>query len=146
MKKYISIIISAVLIILAIYTINYISNPERQIKKFVSENSKELVTIAESHLNSDTTIETYKGVKVEPVFSGKNEIVQFFYDGKGIAPASKYYGFYYSPDDVPAAYQNTNFNLAYVSDNEWKWSEDGTDNGGRTIRIIENWFYYEAWF
>lgn len=145
MKKYISIIIAAVLIILAIHTVNYISNPERKIRNFINENSKELVTIAESYLNSDTTIKTYKGVKVENVFSRNNDIVQFYYDGKGIAPASKYYGFYYSPDDVPAAYQNMNYNLTYVSDDEWKWSEDGTDNGGRTIRIMENWFYYEAW-
>ena len=67
-------------------------------------------------------------------------------DGVGIAPASKYYGFYYSPDDVPVAYQNVNDNLTHVSDDEWKWSDNGTDNGDRTIRIIENWFYYEAWF
>jgi len=145
MKKYISIIIAAVLVILAIYTVNYVSNPERQIKNFINENSKELVTIAESYLNSDTTVKTYKGVKVEQAFRGNNDIVQFYYGGKGIAPASKYYGFYYSPDDVPVAYQNANCNLTDVSDDEWKWS-DGTDNGGRTIRIMENWFYYEAWF
>lgn len=146
MKKYISIIISAVLIILAFCTVNYISNPKRQIKNFINENSKELVTIAESYLDSDTSIKTYKGVEVEQVFSRNNDIVQFYYGGKGIAPASKCYGFYYSPDDVPAAYQNSNYNLTDVSDDEWKWLENGTDNGGRTIRIREKWFYYEAWF
>jgi len=63
----------------------------------------------------------------------------------GIASASKYYGFYYSPDDVPAAYQNANNILAAVSNNEGEWS-DGTDNGGRTIKILKDWYYYEAWF
>jgi len=145
MKKWNKIIIIALLIIPAIYTTRFISNPERRIKNFVNQNSEELVTIAEASLNSDTTIKTYKGVKVEQAFSGDNDIVQFYYGGVGIAPASKYYGFYYSPDDVPTAYQNTNNKLSAVSDDEWEWS-DSTDNGGRTIKIMKNWFYYEAWF
>ena len=33
-----------------------------------------------------------------------------------------HYGFYYSPDDVPTAYQNTNNKLSAVSDDEWEWS------------------------
>lgn len=39
MKKYINIII------VAIYSVNYISNPERKIKGFINENSKELVIL-----------------------------------------------------------------------------------------------------
>lgn len=145
MKKWNKIIITALLIILAIYTIKFISNPERRIKNFVNRNSEELVTIAEACLNSDTTVKTYKGVNVEQVFRGDHDIVQFYYGGMGIAPASIYYGFYYSPDDVPTAYQNTNNKLSAVSYDEWEWS-DGTDNGGGTIKIMKNWFYYEAWF
>lgn len=146
MKKWNKIIIAAILIILAIYAVKYISNPERRIKYFINQNNEELVTIAEAYLNSDATIKnTYKSVEVEQVFRGNNDIVQFYYGGAGIVPSSKYYGFYYSPDDVPTAYQNANCRLSAVSDDEWEWS-DGTDNGGRTIRIMKNWFYYEAWF
>lgn len=145
MKKCNKIITAALLIVLAISAIRFISNPERRIKNFVNQNSTELVAIAEAYLNSDTTTKTYKSVEVEQVFSGDHDIVQFYYGGVGIVPASKYYGFYYSPDDVPTAYQNVNCRLSAVSDDEWEWS-DGTDNGGRTIRIMKNWFYYEAWF
>ncbi|MEA4814297.1 MAG: hypothetical protein VB112_05285 [Oscillospiraceae bacterium] len=145
MKKRNKIIVAVLLVILAIYAIKFISNPERRIKNFVNQNSEELVTVAEAYLNSDTRTKTYKGVEVEQVFRGDNDIVQFYYCGVGIVPASKYYGFYYSPDDVPTAYQNTNYSLSAVSDDEWEWS-DGTDNGGRTKRIMKNWFYYEAWF
>jgi len=146
MKKWNKIIIAAILIILAICAVKYISNPERQIKNFINQNNEELVTIAEAYLNSDATIKnTYKNVEVEQVFRGNNDIVQFYYGGVGIVPSSKYYGFYYSPDDVPTAYQNVNCRLSAVSDDEWEWS-DGTDNGGRTIRIMKNWFYCEAWF
>jgi len=145
MKKWNRIIVIAAIIILAVYAIKYISNPERRIRNFIDQNRKELVTIADAYLNSDTTTKKYKGVKVEQVFSGNHDIVQFYYCGVGIVPASTYYGFYYSPDDVPAAYQNTNSILTAVSDNEWEWS-DGTDNGGRTIKILKDWYYYEAWF
>jgi len=146
MKKWNKIIIAAILIILAICAVKYISNPERQIKNFINQNNEELVTIAEAYLNSDATIKnTYKNVEVEQVFRGNNDIVQFYYGGVGIVPSSKYYGFYYSPDDVPTAYQNVNCRLSAVSDDEWEWS-DGTDNGSRTIRIMKKWFYYEAWF
>jgi hypothetical protein len=144
-KKWKKLIISAALIILAICAVTYISNPERRVKNFVNHNSEELKLIAEAYLNSDTTIKTYKGVEIEQVFRGTHHIVQFYYSGIGIIPASKYYGFYYSPDDIPTAYQNVKQSLTAVSDKEWKWS-DGTDNGGRTIKITKNWFYYEAWF
>lgn len=145
MKKWNRIIVLAALIILAVYAVKYISNPERRIRSFINQNSKELVTIAEAYLNSDAVTKTYKGVEVEQTFRGSHDIVQFYYGGVGIVPASKYYGFYYSPDDVPTAYQNANCSLSAVSDDEWEWS-DGTDNGGRTIKLFKDWFYYEAWF
>ncbi|BAL01110.1 hypothetical protein OBV_39110 [Oscillibacter valericigenes Sjm18-20] len=145
MKKRIKIIITVVLIILTICAVRGIFNPERRIKNFVNQNGGELTAIAEAYLRSDATTRTYKGVEVEQVFRGNHDIVQFYYGGFGIAPASKYYGFYYSPDDVPTAYENVNCRLSAVSGDEWAWS-DGTDNGGRTLRIIKNWFYYEAWF
>lgn len=146
MKKYTKIMVITIFIILIICVANYISNPERQIKKFISQNSEELMTIAEAYLNDDMTTKIFKGVKVEGAFRGDSDIVQYYYSGKGIAPASKYYGFYYSPDDVPVAYENSNYRLSKVSDDEWKWLEENSDNGGRTIRIMQKWFYYEAWF
>lgn len=145
MKKQNKIVIVATLILLTICVVNFISNPENRIKNFIKQNNEELVIIAKSYLNSDMTIKSYKGVEVEQVFNGKNDIVQFYYSGVGISPASKYYGFYYSPDDKPVAYQNVKFKLTSISDDEWEWS-DGTDNGGRTKRIMKNWYYYEAWF
>lgn len=145
MKKRNKIVIVATLIFLTICVVKFISNPEQRIKNFINQNNEELETIAKSYLNSDITIKSYKGVEVEQVFKGKNDIVQFYYGGVGIVPASKYYGFYYSPDDEPVAYQNVNCKLTSISDDEWEWS-DGTDNGGRTKRIMKNWYYYEAWF
>lgn len=145
MKKRDKKIIVVVLILLTICGIKHSSNPEHRINNFIKQNREELVTIAEAHLNSDPSITTYKGVEVEPVCRGKHDIVEFYYCGVGLVPSSTYYGFYYSPDDVPTPYQNTNDKLVAVSDAQWEWS-DGTDNGGRTKRVMKNWFYYEAWF
>ena len=89
--------------------------------------------------------DSYQDVRVDGVFSGDERIVQFFYNGFGLAPASKYYGFYYAESGEPAAYQNTDYPLTATEDG-WSWSAGGTDNGGLTRRITGNWFYYEAWF
>lgn len=100
-------IVIAVFIIVTVSVVKYISNPERQIKNFINQNNqnnKELATIAEAYLSSDTAAKTYKSVEVKQVFRGKHDTVQFYYGGAGVVPASKYYGFYYSPDDVPTAY------------------------------------------
>lgn len=77
MKKWNRIIIAAALIALTICAVRYIFNPERRIKSFVNQNSKELAAIAEAYLNSDTTTKIYKGVKVEQVFRGNHDIVSF---------------------------------------------------------------------
>lgn len=103
--------------------------------------------IALEHLNGDETVTEYKGIEVKGMYSGEHPIVQFYYSGTGIVTSSTYYGFYYSKDDVPAAFQNGAYELVPASDSEWAWEEDeGTDNGGLTKRITDNWFYYEAWF
>lgn len=121
------------------------SNKEEKISDFVADNKTELEEIAQDWLNGTTTVNECNGVAVEGVYSGKHQIVQFMYGGTGLVPSTTYYGFYYSEDDVPACFQNVDYELKSTSDNEWTWS-DGTDNGGVTKRISECWFYYKAWF
>lgn len=145
MKKHIKFISIILIIVLITVTYGIISNPQRRIKNFVSKNYLELGNIADQYLNGEISTKTYKGIKIEQVFTGTNNIVQFYYSGSGLAPASVYYGFYYSPNDIPVAYQNMEYTLSGISANEWEWSGEG-DNGGRTVRIMVNWYYYEAWF
>lgn len=132
-------------LILLVALRGYVSNPERKIKSFVEQNEEELARIAEDYLDSGEHVKAFQGIEVDGLFKGTHPMVQFFYSGKGIAPAGKYYGFYYSPDDVPLSYQNAENVLTQVSDTEWEWKDNG-DNGGRTVKIMEKWFYYEAWF
>lgn len=56
-----------------------------------------------------------------------------------------YYGCYYSPDDVPLAFQNTEATLKQTGKNTWKWEAEG-DNHGSISRIMEHWYYFNAAF
>ena len=118
---------------------------ERKIARFVLDNQEELLKISLDCLHGQPAAERYQDVFVEGCYEGEGWIVQFYAGGSGLVPSSRYYGFYYSPEDQPAAFQNVQVPLTSDGQGEWTWS-DGTDNGGRTKRIAPHWFYYEAWF
>ena len=58
---------------------------------------------------------------------------------------AKYFGCFYSPDDKPAAFQNTDVELIQDGENRWIWQGEG-DNCGITTKIMNNWYYFEASF
>lgn len=97
--------------------------------------------LEQGYVNSsgDTTVD------VMGIYGDTNKIVQFYYSGFGMGSATKYYGFYYSPTDVPVPYCNDDYELTETSAGEWTWDGDG-DNGGIIKKIKDNVYYYEAWF
>lgn len=164
MKRLFKLCVGLIMMMLVIGGYIYFTDIEGRIFTFVKNNYEELEDISEKHIASsnsfkyvydDRTIvtdtsydiyEEYKGVEVERVYKGEHTIVQYFYTGRGIVPASTYYGFYYSPEDVPVAYNNIDIELKQISDNEWEWAEENSDNGGIIIKIMDKWYYYKAWF
>lgn len=58
---------------------------------------------------------------------------------------STYYGCYYSPGDVPLAFQNTDVELIQQGRDCWKWNGEG-DNHGETSKIMEYWYFFKASF
>ena len=85
------------------------------------------------------------GVIQDGVFEdSENEIVQYTVKAFGLPSAGAYYGFYYSPNDVPAAFQNVHCILKEEGENHWSWSNDGAS--GITYKISENFYYYKAKF
>ncbi len=146
MKNRRVIVVVFIIVFASIFFCLRTNNEYNQINNFVNENSMELEEIAKNSLNNTLKDLKYKNVKIEGQYSGDHEIVQFLYNAVGIVPSSGYYGFYYSPDDKPATFQNVDFPLNAIGNDEWEWSEVGTDNRGKTIRIKECWYYYEAWF
>ena len=74
-------------------------------------------------------------------------MVQFHTGGWGLAPGSSYKGFYYAADNAhkvfSAAYGDTIFMETNGDHATWT---DGTDNHGRSVRLFEQWFWFEASF
>ena len=135
----------AILLVVALVvtaTVAWVCTPGERVASFVQSHKEDLSEVASAYLNGDTSTESCRGASVDGVFDGEHPIVQFYTLGWGLVP---YMGFYYSPDDTPAAFQNVNVELMLTGDNRWEWT-DGTDNRGMTKRIDDCWYYYEAWF
>ena len=107
---------------------------------FVNENETELEKVAESYLKGEHISYPNK-IKSVSVYEGENDIVEFSVGSK----VKQYCGFYYSEDDVPVSFQNAPVEFKEIESNEWEWRAEG-DNKGKTIKIKNNWYYYEATF
>lgn len=88
--------------------------------------------------SNETLLFGYKSVNT---WENKHPMTEFVIMSYGF----KYYGCYYSNDDVPLPFQNTDVKLIQTEDNKWEWIAEG-DNKGSTSRIIKNWYYFEASF
>ena len=132
-------------------------NYERRIANFVTQNETELTALAEEYLEKTEQKEiTYRGATIGGVFP-PGAVVPFDVGGIGIVPSASYYGFYYSPEDIPVS--NGEGELEKVEEQEgflpgliprnqkerWVWQGYG-DNGGEIVKIKEHWYYYKCWF
>lgn len=134
------------LVVISVYIVSKVLfNPYAKISRYVNHNEGNLRASCEFYLEQNHVNKADTEIDVMGIYGGEYKIVQFFYSGKGIVPASIYYGFYYSPDDIPVPYCNGNEELEMVSEDEWTWKDVG-DNGGKLRKIQDNWYYYEAWF
>lgn len=121
---------------------------------FTNSPSKRTIRYFNSHRaaledNVLETIETGRASsKLDITFNywdGEHPIIEYITVNRGIASASKYYGFFYSFDNEPVSFQNSNQPLAQISETEWTWDGEG-DNHGIVRRLDTNWFYFEAEF
>ena len=78
-------------------------------------------------------------------WEGQHPMTEFLISGSGFGSQTAYYGCYYSPDDVPLAFQNMAAKLTQCGHDAWKWTGAG-DNRGKTIKIMDHWYYFEASF
>lgn len=138
------ILIAIFIIIVVCGCMKLFFNPYARISRYIDCNQGNLRESCEYYLENGVTDDTYADIKIDGIYGDSNKIVQFFWSGVGIAPSSKYYGFYYSPDDIAVSYCNE-YKLTEEKENEWIWNGVG-DNGGLTRKISDNWYYYEAWF
>jgi len=73
-----------------------------------------------------------------------DNMVEFSVGGKGLVFNSTYWGFYYSPDNTHKVYQGADIPLN-VNKDLADWYGEG-DNWGKSMRLRDKWFWYEASF
>lgn len=139
------IIITAVII--AMIGVIKLSDPRTLANAFVAVYGSRIETeCADSLIDGAKKLENLPAMSVK-VWHGKSEhdMIEFLLAGSGLAPSSSYYGCYYSPDDVPLAFQGMDVTLTEEGPGYWTWTESG-DNRGATSKIRDRWYYFEASF
>ena len=74
----------------------------------------------------------------------EKELVEFHTGGAGLVFNSTYLGFYYSPDNTHKVFQGADIPLN-INENLADWYGEG-DNWGRSTRLLDKWFWFEANF
>ncbi len=126
---------------------------EKRIQKFVLRNEEELTEFAKNYLAVEQRerrhmFEEWKeenGYSVQLTGLFPEDVVAFYMGGFGLVPSSVYYGFYYSPEDIPVGTGEGQLVKAEEDSACWSWQGYG-DNGGEIRRIKPNWYYYKCWF
>ena len=136
-KRSIGIFLSVLLLlILSIYAI-----PKLRITLFVNMYHE----LIEENLKADNGVPAddavFLGYKSVNSWDGAYPMTEFVIMTYG----NTYYGCYYSPDDVPLAFQNTEVALIQKNHNLWKWTDEG-DNHGTTSKIRGKWYFFKASF
>lgn len=74
-------------------------------------------------------------------------LVQFQTGGSGLAPGSTYEGFYYSIEDIHIPYQG--FDMEQTTQGYtayWAGDPETSDNWGKSTKIMDHWYWFEAHF
>lgn len=129
-KKISAAVAASVILVLLIV----LSQPENRVKRFVFQNH---MGLEQSYQLG--TVPAGIGYKSFNFWDGEHPMMEFILFTRG----GTYYGCYYSPDNVPLSFQNTEIGLTQTAKTEWSWQDNG-DNRGRTFRIIDKWFYFDA--
>lgn len=150
MKKYCYVLAGLLAMLCAISAVRGFFSPEQVIRRYLRRNGDEMALVMQQQVDGtdpEGALGAIGGWRVERYLrQGAQPIVQVDVTSTGIAPAGKYYGFYYAPQDQPAAFQNGGETLAYRPEEAaWYWQGQG-DNGGLTKKLAAHWYYYEAWF
>ena len=146
MKKQTSIILSVVVLVIASFLVKNIffdKSIKEQIFEIVNDNAQTILAdIEEQDFTDSMSVGKIEDVGV------LEQGVDFYCGGKGIAPSSQDYGFYYTEDDLPKAiWCGVKYcdDSLLIEDGEG-YSTDYQYNYYYTEKIRDNFYYYEAHF
>ena len=113
--------------------------PEKRVARYVASHQEELQSSMDAYFHRGQPLSHDGALPAVNHWPGQHPMVEcILFTGSG------YYGFYYSPDDVPLAFQNSPVPLAEASTG-WQWQGEGDDHGS-TRRLSPHWYYFEAYF
>lgn len=144
-RKIIIVILLVIVLILIAWILNAPANKAKLVLNLWHDDFEANSISALQNSNADDKLH---GVRLDGIFksqaseSDEAGIVQYTVNAYGLPSAGTYYGFYYSPDDEPAAYQNIDCRLKEDGDNRLSWSKDGAS--GVTYKICDKFYYYKA--
>lgn len=124
-------VIKILIVVGAIFFLRWYSNPERRIFALVERNLEKYKIAAQRMLNGEIPASgvDVSGVRDIHVRMGEHVIVDFFVTGFGLAPSSTYYGFYYSPEDLPMMALDGMAKLTEYEPGAWTWQGVGDNDG-----------------
>lgn len=136
-KKIISILICMLILVVMCFT----ASPKLRVRMFVNiyhEIIEEGLAAGNGVPADDAVFLGYESVNS---WDKTHPMTEFIILSRG----GTYYGCYYSPDDVPLAFQNTETELKQKNQNTWEWNAEG-DNHGSTSKITNKWYFFKASF
>lgn len=137
-RKYMILLVMILVLAVAFF---YRGNPLRHTRMFVSMYAEQIQRNIES---GDGVPENLGCLEVNE-WPGEQNMTEFTLSGWGFGSGMRYYGCYYSPNDVPLPFQNAPVSLTQNGDGCWQWKGDG-DNHGSTQKLKDRWYYFEAYF
>lgn len=140
-KKYLAIAAAVILSAGLTLTAQLSPNPHTLYTRRLPELTQTVETLLKNPSAAQSDI---PGVQSVTYWDGENPIIEFTTCASGIVPSSGYYGLYYSVSGSPAAFQNTDQPLTRAEDGLY-WQAEG-DNWGKTTRLDDHWFTFEAHF
>jgi len=115
--------------------------PEKQVLRYFHANYEELNQQAEAYMAGAPLSWNENQIQSVNAWLGQHEMIEYILP----TPGGSYHGFYYSPDDVPLAFQNIDTPLTQTEPNCWTWHTEG-DNRGKTTKIKDHWYLFQATF
>ena len=125
----------AILLCIALFR----STPEKRVARYVAAHQSELQSSMDDYFNRNQPLSHDGAISAVNHWPGEHPMVEYI-----LFTDSGYCGFYYSPDDVPLAFQNVPVPLEETSTG-WQWQAEGDDHGF-TCRLSPHWYYFEAHF
>ncbi|HIY03666.1 MAG TPA: hypothetical protein H9733_01710 [Candidatus Anaerotignum merdipullorum] len=131
-------------LIIVYLLLSHNSNSKSAIINYVQNNKSELETyVQDISADEKTYTDIYNNWNVS--YYQNSGVVEFLVSTGGLGSSSKYYGFYYSPQNIPMGYQEQNVKLL-ENETGWQWSDPNGDNQYYTEKIADNWYWFEMDF